>query len=65
MPFLVHAWTSPQSKGRLWRGMSAVRAFYLALGFQFVGRGSFPLAEHGSASQSSSRLHIVIEGVGH
>jgi hypothetical protein len=26
---------------------------------------SFPLAEHTSASQSSSRLHIIVEGVSH
>ena len=45
--------------------MSAVRAFCLALGFQLVRRGSFPLAEHSSANQSSSRLHIVVEGVSH
>jgi hypothetical protein len=54
-----------QSKGRLWRWMSAVRAFCLALGFQLARRGSFPLAEHSIASQSSSGLHIAVEGVSH
>jgi hypothetical protein len=54
-----------RSKSRPWRWISAVRAFWLALGFQLVRRGSFPLAEHSSASQSSSRLHIVVEGVNH
>jgi hypothetical protein len=65
MPFLVHAWNfasiqrqavaldvgSPRDLPRAWVSACQER--------------SFPLAEHGSASQFSSKLHTVVEGVSH